>query len=256
MNKHRLDLSRVSQHLRRDSSWFNKVITHTQVPSTQSMAISAGNMGAPEGTVIIAGQQVSGRGRGGHQWYSPPGGLYASIVLRPRGDVKEWPVLSLMAGVAIARTIKMLGVSANLKWPNDVNINGLKVAGCLARAVPEKGFVALGIGVNLMWAENISLPDDIRKTATSLYEHLGDKALPPEAFAANMLIGIVNLYRTSTDNPAMNFTRINAILDHETLYNFKGLKGAQQEVLRDLSLRLRDQTGNTHILGLDYAAGD
>lgn len=251
-----LDLPRLRELLIHGSSWINNVITYQQVPSTQAMAIMAGNMDAREGTVIIAGQQEAGRGRADHSWFSPPGGLYASIVLRPGADVKDWPVLPLMAGVALARTMRMLGVPAGLKWPNDVNITGRKVAGCLARAVPEKGFVVLGIGVNLRWSKDVILPDNMKNTVTSLYEHSGDKPMIPEESASDMIIGIVNQYRASMDSPDMNLIKINTLLDHENMYKFNELRGIQEEILPDLRLRLRDQTGNTHTLGMDYAAGD
>ena len=254
MKKGGLDLIRLRQILEKHYPWPERIKTYDRVPSTQSMAISAGNMGAPEGTLIIAGQQVAGRGRGNHKWFSPPGGLYASLVLRPSIDIEKWPVLSLMGGVAVARAIRILGVAASLKWPNDVNIHGRKVAGCLAGAVPEKGFVVLGVGVNIRWQDAI-LPDELSGFITRVYEHLSE-APTPEEISSSILTGILNLYRTTSADFETELANINALLDHEGMYTFKDLTGFQVEVLPDLSLRLQDQTGENHILGMDYAARD
>jgi len=254
MNNAGLDLSILNELLRKDCPYINRVMLYPVAPSTQSMAISAGNMGAPEGTVIIAKTQVAGRGRGNHNWFSPPGGLYASIVLRPRFDIRKWPFLTLMSGASISQKMRMLGVDSGLKWPNDVNIEGRKVAGFLARAIPEKGFVVLGVGINLILPEDVLMPDDINDSTTTLYEHLKDHSITPEAIASGMITGILSEYKTI--DPEMDLIKINALLDHETLYNFKELRGFQKDILPDMSLRLELQSGITRTLGFDYAACD
>ncbi len=93
------------------------------------------------GTVIVADVQESGRGRHGHVWLSPRGGLYASIVLRSD------PLLSLRIGVAVARALQHLGIDPRLKWPNDVLVHEKKIAGILIESSGETAIV--GIGVNI-----------------------------------------------------------------------------------------------------------
>jgi BirA family biotin operon repressor/biotin-[acetyl-CoA-carboxylase] ligase len=98
--------------------------------------------GAPHGTLVTAAEQTAGRGRQGRSWISPPGGaLLASLVLR-RLD----PLLSLRAGLAVA---DVAGPAARVKWPNDVLLDGRKLAGVLVEGRPQEGWAVLGIGVNL-----------------------------------------------------------------------------------------------------------
>ena len=93
------------------------------------------------GAVIIADVQEKGRGRRGHVWLSPRGGLYVSIVMRSD------PLLSLRAGIAVAHALQRLGIDARLKWPNDVLVKGKKIAGILIEA--SGGTAIVGIGVNI-----------------------------------------------------------------------------------------------------------
>ena len=118
----------------------NTHIVHIdRVSSTQDVAREM----TPQelGTVIVADVQAKGRGRRGHVWLSPRGGLYASIILRSD------PLVSLRVGVAVARALDQIGVTALLKWPNDVLVAGKKIAGILIEASGETAIV--GIGVNI-----------------------------------------------------------------------------------------------------------
>ena len=100
------------------------------------------------GTVIVADAQEKGRGRRGHVWLSPRGGLYASIIFRSER------LLSLRVGIAVACALQGLGIPARLKWPNDVLVAGKKIAGILIEA--SGGTAIVGIGVNI---DNAPLPD-------------------------------------------------------------------------------------------------
>jgi BirA family biotin operon repressor/biotin-[acetyl-CoA-carboxylase] ligase len=102
----------------------------------------------PEGALVVADHQTAGRGRLGRTWEAPPGtALLLSLLLKPPHE-RAVPQLSLVAGIAIADTIeRMLGLSVQIKWPNDVMLRRRKVAGCLAEAREEA--VVLGIGVNV-----------------------------------------------------------------------------------------------------------
>ena len=98
--------------------------------------------GAPHGTLVTAGEQTAGRGRQGRSWVAPPGAaLLASLVLR-RPD----PLLSLRGGLAVA---DVAGPAARVKWPNDVLVDGRKLAGVLAEGRPQEGWAVLGVGINL-----------------------------------------------------------------------------------------------------------
>ena len=102
----------------------------------------------PEGALVVADHQTAGRGRLGRTWEAPAGtALLCSLLLKPPPE-RSAPELSLVAGVAVADTLETtLGLSVQLKWPNDVMLRRYKVAGCLAEA--RDGAVVLGIGVNV-----------------------------------------------------------------------------------------------------------
>ena len=102
----------------------------------------------PEGALVVADYQTAGRGRLGRSWEAPAGtAILCSVLLKPPA-ARNAPELSLVAGVAVADTLeRMLGLSVQLKWPNDVMLRRMKVAGCLAEA--RDGAVILGIGVNV-----------------------------------------------------------------------------------------------------------
>ena len=121
----------------------------------------------PEGAVVVADEQTAGRGRQGRRWSAPAGkAILSSILLRPPSDRRQ-PELSLVAGVAVADAVEeALGLSAQIKWPNDVLVNRKKVAGILAEA--RDGAVVLGIGVNVNQRRE-ELPPDVKTPAASLF---------------------------------------------------------------------------------------
>ena len=144
------------------------VVWYETVPSTNDLALRAAERGAPDWTVIAAEQQTAGRGRLGRTWVSPAGsGLYVSVVLRPSPLVT--PLLTIAAGVALADGIETsTGLGVVLKWPNDLQVNGRKLAGILAEA--GAGHVVVGFGINLLPA---AYPPDIAARATSIEGELG-----------------------------------------------------------------------------------
>jgi BirA family biotin operon repressor/biotin-[acetyl-CoA-carboxylase] ligase len=143
-----------------------------EIGSTMDAARELAKKGAKEGTIVIAEAQTRGRGRLSRQWLSPEGGIYFTLILRPRISPAYAPRINLMAAIAMATTIrKLFGLKAELKWPNDVLIKGKKVCGILAEMDAETdvvNFVNVGIGINA----NASIPH-FDKTATSLKDALG-----------------------------------------------------------------------------------
>ena len=168
-----------------------------ETASTNADAFRLAEEGAEEGTTVIADAQSGGKGRRGRVWSSPAGvNLYCSIVLRPAIMPHEAPQLTFLSAVAAARAIEQItALKPEIKWPNDVLINGRKVAGLLNEMSAETdgiNFVILGIGVNL----NMTLaqfPADVRAPATSL---LLEQGLPVKRaqFAATMLGELDRLY--------------------------------------------------------------
>jgi BirA family transcriptional regulator, biotin operon repressor / biotin---[acetyl-CoA-carboxylase] ligase len=127
-----------------------------RVESTNDEARRLAEQGAPAGAVVVAAEQVKGRGRHGRTWASPPGNLYASLLLRPDCTIAESAQLSLVASLALAEALLALAppdADVRVKWPNDVLVRGAKAAGLLlesASAAHEGvAWVVVGSGVNI-----------------------------------------------------------------------------------------------------------
>jgi len=167
------------------------VIAHTvevkeTTGSTNDDATRLASAGASHGTVVISERQESGRGRLGRSWHSPVGlGLLMSVVLRD-GLPKHPGLITLSAGVAVARGIEReSGLPAKIKWPNDVRLNGRKTAGILAEAADNMSYIILGMGINVNH-ERAALPDEIKDIATSIREESGREFDRHQVFAAVM----------------------------------------------------------------------
>ncbi len=126
---------------------------HEKVGSTNDEARRLAEQGAPHGTVVHADEQIAGRGRLARAWYSPPGNLYLSILLRLDMALARLPELSLLTAVAVADTVDALlppRTRAALKWPNDVLVDGGKIAGILVEHVHDATII--GVGLNVLHA--------------------------------------------------------------------------------------------------------
>jgi BirA family biotin operon repressor/biotin-[acetyl-CoA-carboxylase] ligase len=166
-----------------------------ETTSTNDVAASYAERGAPEGTTVIAATQTSGRGRLGRSWYSPHGaGLYLSVVIRA---ARAAPFLTLAGGVAVAEGVRSAtGLPLEIKWPNDVVTRGTggpsrrrKVAGVLAEASSTTDglqHVILGIGINLSPA---SYPQELADRASSIETELG-RAVEHGVVLAEVLVAL------------------------------------------------------------------
>ena len=150
-----------------------RILWYAEVGSTNDVAALLADRGEPEGAVVVADAQSAGRGRHGRTWASPANaGLYVSLVVRPSSRVVG--LLTIAAGVAIAEGIQSAtGLTPRLKWPNDVYVEGRKLAGILAEAGTSRDggqYVVLGYGINLMPA---AYPPEVAARATSIETELG-----------------------------------------------------------------------------------
>lgn len=130
----------------------HRIVTLGTVTSTMDVAADLAKAGAAEGTIVVANEQTAGRGRGGRTWSAPAGsGLFMSLVLRPDVPPDRLGCLSLIVGVGVARTLESFGLLPKLKWPNDVWLDGRKVAGILvsSRVAAARTTVIVGIGINV-----------------------------------------------------------------------------------------------------------
>ncbi len=169
----------------RDISLDIRKLTGSTNQDAKALAVA----GAAAGTVVLAEAQTTGRGRLGRSFYSPAGtGLYLSVVLRPAFSFSDAVLITTAAAVATARAIESVtGLSPQIKWVNDLYLNGKKICGILTEAVSdfESGTiesVVVGIGIN--FRENPELPEDLRAVVGALYDE-------SPAVTRNMLAGAV-----------------------------------------------------------------
>ncbi|MDA3903295.1 MAG: biotin--[acetyl-CoA-carboxylase] ligase [Desulfuromusa sp.] len=153
------------------------VFSFAETDSTNIQARRLAEEGALEGTVVVADRQSAGRGRLGRRWESPVGvNLYSSIILRPKIPIQQAPQLTFLSAVAVAETLnEACHLSAKVKWPNDILVNGAKISGLLNEMNAETEqihFVILGIGVNLNMIEN-QFPEELTYPATSAFLETG-----------------------------------------------------------------------------------
>ncbi len=134
-------------------------VHHRLTDSTNERAKELAVAGAPHGTLVTADEQTAGRGRQGREWTAPRGSaVLMSVVLRELDEM-----LPLAAAVAVADA---LPAEATIKWPNDIWIDGRKVAGILVEGRPQEGWAVLGVGLNVTTE---TFPDELVESATSLY---------------------------------------------------------------------------------------
>jgi BirA family biotin operon repressor/biotin-[acetyl-CoA-carboxylase] ligase len=191
-----LDLSVVSAALA-DSRLARKFHYFSKIGSTNSYARELAESRATEGEVVVAEAQTQGRGRLGRTWQSPPyANLYFSTVLRPKLPPAQAPQITLMAAVALAETVSMfIPQAATIKWPNDILVEGRKLAGVLTEAACDAErlhYVILGIGVNLNYRLD-AMPDEIRERATSIAEITG-KSISRESFFIRLIHDLERCY--------------------------------------------------------------
>ncbi len=152
---------------------------YDEAGSTNDLAMEGGARGAAEGLVVLSEGQSHGKGRMGRTWVSPKNvNIYISILLRPVISPQYAPVMTMLAAVSTARTITdVTGLRTQIKWPNDILIEGKKVSGILTEMNAEQeriNYVVIGIGINVNMDSSL-LPDNIRMPATSLKECAGRK---------------------------------------------------------------------------------
>ena len=160
----------------RKTKWVGTEICYFDVTdSTNTQAKSLGEGDAPNGTLVVAGKQESGRGRRGRSFESPAGtGIFMTLLLRPEIEPQNASMLTLVSALAVAKGIEhMVDLPVQIKWPNDIVINGKKVCGILTEMSAQMDYVnyiVIGIGINVGTEE---FPEEIKDVATSIYLESG-----------------------------------------------------------------------------------
>lgn len=221
-----------------------------EVDSTNDVVARAGRSGAAEGLVVFAESQRAGRGRRGRRWSSAPGlGLWFSVLLRPS---RAPGPLALLAAVAVAGAVEeAVGRPAGVKWPNDVLLDGRKVAGVLIEATG--GFVVVGIGVNANQGRE-DFPPELRGRAGSLAMASGGQAVDRATLAGRLLGELDACYRSWPANMASIVAGCEArnTLRGRQVRTADGVVGTVTHIAADGGLRLRtaeDDGGRTIYAG-------
>ena len=197
-----LDTQIIQKHLM-TSSVASDIRLFETVASTNLALRELAKAAAPDGTVVIADEQTAGHGRLGKPWFSPRGvNLYMSVLLRSQIPPREVPGFSFVGPLALSDAIKAEGMSPTIKWPNDVLIEGKKVAGILAECATIESrvdYVILGFGVNLNVTREAlrTALGHSGHAAGSLAEFAGHE-IDRNAFAATLLNNLsawVEVYR-------------------------------------------------------------
>ena len=151
-----------------------RLISLESTGSTNDYLKALAREGAEAGTCVTAKRQESGKGRLGRSFFSPEGGLYISYLLRPQCAPEKIPEITKWAASAVINCLDALGIRADIKYVNDILLNGKKLAGILTEGSSSDGktdFAVIGIGLNV---DQRTFPDELKEIATSLYLETGN----------------------------------------------------------------------------------
>jgi len=222
-----------------------KICRFRKVGSTMGVARKLAERGGNDGTVIIADSQTNGRGRLNRKWISPKGGVYFTFILRPKIDLLYISRMNLMVSVSIAKAIKNLfGLNAELKWPNDVLIEGRKVCGILVETEIKANticFINIGVGINA----NTSISHYGIRT-TSLKEEVGKKVSIEEVLIA--VLEEINKQQVLLNKENLlckNWKNLSTILNKNVKIVMPAgvIEGKAIDVLADGTLIIKDKNG-------------
>jgi BirA family biotin operon repressor/biotin-[acetyl-CoA-carboxylase] ligase len=246
-------LNDIEIHNGLTTRWIGRtVFSYRSVKSTNDAAAERVAEGAPEGSIVTAEEQTQGRGRLGREWHSPPGhGIYASIILRPPIRPEDAPGLSVMTAVALADTISFYRPGlVQIKWPNDVWINGKKTAGILTELSAERNeihHVVVGVGINVN-NQVKDFPPELQKTATSLRREIRRKVDRPELlrlFLTNFESEYQKYLRYRLKKSHVKIRKYSALIGHEITLAFGSSTrtGLVKDINRDGALILETAAG-------------
>jgi BirA family transcriptional regulator, biotin operon repressor / biotin---[acetyl-CoA-carboxylase] ligase len=222
-------LPEILQPMIRGTVFENHLHHFYKIGSTNSEAMAAAAEGAPEGSVFLAEEQTAGRGRGAHNWESARSvGIYCSVVLRPLLPPADVLVMSLAAGLAVRAAIEQVDsrVVIDLKWPNDILIEGKKVCGILTEMnaeVTRVRYVVVGVGINV---NQSSFPVELQNEATSLRITTGSEWSRVEVAAA-LLKSLDREYRQLVEQSDARQSILRRFVEHSSWVSGKQVRIAE-----------------------------
>ncbi len=185
-----------------------RIVHFDEVGSTNEEAKSLAVGGAEDGTAVVAEVQTGGRGRLGRGWFSPKGGIWLSLVLRPRIAPADAPKIMMLAASSVVVALRAIGLPAEIKWPNDIVVRGKKIAGILTEVAGQPEVVdhlVVGIGVNVNIRRE-DFPRDLLLSATSAFLEVG-KTVDRISLARYLLEEIDSRYRAFNEGRADDILR-------------------------------------------------
>jgi BirA family biotin operon repressor/biotin-[acetyl-CoA-carboxylase] ligase len=241
------DVSFISEHFPERPVHYFPTISSTM---TEAARLAAAD--APHGTLVIADAQTAGVGRFGRQWYSEPEtGIYCSIVLKPSISPATLPIMTLLLGLATAEAIeRSAGLACDLRWPNDVLVNDLKVAGILAQLEPPLVIAGIGINVN-----QTALPSSLRTPSTSLRLAAGGRQFSRERIVVQLLHSVDTfckmLEMQGVESILRAFTNASSYVVHRRIL-YEGSHGVNSGITAGLDengfLKVKDDSGLVHTI--------
>jgi BirA family transcriptional regulator, biotin operon repressor / biotin---[acetyl-CoA-carboxylase] ligase len=207
-------------------SLFQQVHHYYKIGSTNAAAMEAAAAGAPEGSVFVAEEQTAGRGRGGNRWHSVrSAGIYCSVILRPNVPPSDALILSLAAGLAVHAAIKTIDASLHpdLKWPNDLLLEGRKFCGILTEMNAEATrvrHIVIGIGLNV---NQQKFPEELRESATSL-RIVSGKEWSRVELLSGLLKSLDHEYRSLLEKPNARESILRRFADHSSYVRGKHVR--------------------------------
>jgi BirA family biotin operon repressor/biotin-[acetyl-CoA-carboxylase] ligase len=233
-----------------------KVLRFESLPSTNTELSRLASEGAEEGVSVVADEQTAGRGRLQRAWSSPKGaGLYFSILLRPKIATNYWPLITMMAAVAVYDALgDACRLQADIKWPNDLLSGERKICGILAEAIetPSGRAVIVGIGINLT---QDAYPAELAGAASSISEAVGRTADREVLITAllrwlthwysllNESAGPESIVNAWTNRSSYAFGRVVQVSNGDEVW-----QGTTSGIERDGALRLRTASGETKVV--------
>ena len=244
----------IQQYLRGEALCLNLQTVDCTASTNSDLKLLA-QQGASAGTVLVAGQHTGGRGRRGRSFFSPPGtGVYISLLLRPQLQMQQAVLFTTAASVAVCRAVeKLTGQTPQIKWVNDVFINGKKVCGILTEAAAdlETGMVeyaVLGLGLNV--TEPVGgFPPEVARVAGSIFKE-------PQGNAKNRLTAeVLNQLANLLQNPAgpdiySDYKSRQLLLGHKVTFEQNGVQqtATAVDVARDYGLVVQLPNGQQRVL--------
>lgn len=239
--------------LTKNCSIGQKVLYFDEIDSTNRLAKELAADRAAHGTVVLAGKQTAGRGRIGKSFYSPEGGLYLSVILRPTQEISDLMSLTACTAVAVHTALSEFDITTKIKWVNDLFLNDRKICGILCEGGfhPQSGgldYLIIGIGLNLR--KNTDVPQKLRNIITDIETETG-LLIDRNSMAAAILKQLeFQLSKLSNHSFLKTYTEHSYTLGKTVIVTHEGIEKTAEAIgfTQDLGLIVRFSDGTEAVI--------